>query len=34
MSLPVRAQNDQVKADYKDGILHIYLPKSKADKIK
>ena len=32
ISLPVRVQNDQVKADYKDGILHIHLPKSEADK--
>ena len=32
ISLPVRVQNNLVKADYKDGILHIHLPKSEADK--
>ncbi len=32
ISLPVRVQNDQVKADYKDGILHLHLPKAEAEK--
>ncbi|NEQ36448.1 MAG: Hsp20/alpha crystallin family protein [Okeania sp. SIO3I5] len=34
ISLPARVQNDQVKADYKDGILHLHLPKSEAEKNK
>ena len=34
ISLPVRVQNDQVKADYKDGILHLHLPKAEAEKNK
>ncbi|MGD1702562.1 Hsp20/alpha crystallin family protein [Dapis sp. BLCC M229] len=32
ISLPGRVQNDQVKADYKDGILHLHLPKAEAEK--
>ena len=32
ISLPTRVQNEQVKADYKDGILHLHLPKAEADK--
>ena len=32
ISLPVRVENDQVKADYKDGILHLHLPKAEAEK--
>ncbi|MCL2932809.1 MAG: Hsp20/alpha crystallin family protein [Trichodesmium sp. MAG_R03] len=32
ISLPARVQNDQVKADYKDGILYLHLPKAEADK--
>ncbi len=32
ISLPTRVQNDQVKADYKDGILHLHLPKAEAEK--
>ena len=27
ISLPARVQNDQVKANYKDGILYLHLPK-------
>ncbi|MEB3340218.1 Hsp20/alpha crystallin family protein [Okeania sp.] len=34
ISLPVRVQNDRVKADYKDGILHLHLPKAEAEKNK
>ncbi len=34
ISLPARVQNDQVKADYKDGILHLHLPKAEAEKNK
>ncbi|MGD1714569.1 Hsp20/alpha crystallin family protein [Dapis sp. BLCC M172] len=34
ISLPVRVQNEQVKADYKDGILHLHLPKAEAEKNK
>lgn len=30
--LPARIQNDQVKADYRDGILSITLPKAEAEK--
>merc|ERR1711996_185216 len=26
ISLPVKVQNDQVKANYKEGILHLHLP--------
>ena len=32
ISLPARVQNDQVKANYKDGILYLHLPKAEADK--
>jgi len=32
--LPVRIQNDKVQADYKDGILHLTLPKAEAEKNK
>ena len=32
ISLPTRVQNEQVKADYKDGILHLHLPLAKAEK--
>lgn len=32
--LPARIQNDQVKADYRDGILSITLPKAEAEKTK
>ncbi|OZH51389.1 molecular chaperone [Hydrocoleum sp. CS-953] len=34
ISLPARVQNNQVKADYKDGILHLHLPKAEAEKNK
>ena len=34
ISLPARVQNDRVKADYKDGILHLHLPKAEAEKNK
>ncbi|NEQ36449.1 MAG: Hsp20/alpha crystallin family protein [Okeania sp. SIO3I5] len=34
ISLPARVQNDQVKADYKDGILYLHLPKAEAEKNK
>ncbi|NES64503.1 MAG: Hsp20/alpha crystallin family protein, partial [Okeania sp. SIO2D1] len=30
ISLPVRVKNDEVKAEYKDGILHLHLPKAEA----
>ncbi|MEM8723380.1 MAG: Hsp20/alpha crystallin family protein [Cyanobacteria bacterium P01_G01_bin.39] len=29
--LPVRIQNTEVKADYKDGILHLTLPKAQSE---
>jgi len=29
--LPVRIQNDKVQANYKDGILHLTLPKAEAE---
>ncbi|HEY9844675.1 MAG TPA: Hsp20/alpha crystallin family protein [Candidatus Caenarcaniphilales bacterium] len=32
--LPAKVQNDQVQADYKDGILHLNLPKAEAEKNK
>ncbi len=32
IQLPNPVQNDQVSADYKDGILHLHLPKVDADK--
>jgi HSP20 family protein len=32
--LPVEVQNEQVKADYKDGILTLTLPKAEAEKRK
>ncbi|MDJ0553941.1 MAG: Hsp20/alpha crystallin family protein [Microcoleaceae cyanobacterium MO_207.B10] len=32
--LPTRIQNDQVKAEYKDGILNLYLPKAESEKNK
>ncbi|MCS6815205.1 MAG: Hsp20/alpha crystallin family protein [Cyanobacteria bacterium] len=32
--LPVRVQNQSVKADYKDGILQLYLPKAEEEKSK
>ncbi len=32
--LPARIQNDKVEADYKDGILHLTLPKVEAEKNK
>ncbi|NCJ07522.1 Hsp20 family protein [Synechococcales cyanobacterium C] len=32
--LPARIQNTQVKADYKDGILNLTLPKSEEEKTK
>ena len=34
ISLPVRIQNTAVKADYKDGILHLTLPKADEEKNK
>jgi len=34
IALPVRIQNTEVKADYKDGILHLTLPKAEAEKNK
>ncbi|MGB3513406.1 MAG: Hsp20/alpha crystallin family protein, partial [Microcoleaceae cyanobacterium] len=30
--LPTRIQNDQVKAEYKDGILNLHLPKAEEEK--
>ena len=32
--LPARVQNDKVEAEYKDGILHLNLPKVEAEKNK
>ena len=32
--LPVKIQNTEVKAEYKDGILHLTLPKAEAEKNK
>ena len=32
--LPARIQNTEVKAEYKDGILHLTLPKAEAEKNK
>ena len=32
--LPTRVQNTQVKAEYKDGILHLTLPKAEEEKTK
>ena len=32
--LPTRIQNDQVKAEYKDGILNLHLPKAEEEKNK
>ena len=34
VALPARIENTQVKADYKDGILHLTLPKAEAEKNK
>ena len=34
IGLPVRIQNTNVTADYKDGILHLTLPKSEEEKNK
>lgn len=34
ISLPARIQNDKVSAEYKDGILHLTLPKVEAEKNK
>lgn len=34
IALPVRIQNTEVKAEYKDGILHLTLPKAEAEKNK
>ena len=34
IALPVRIQNTEVKADYKDGILCLTLPKAEAEKNK
>ena len=34
ISLPVRIENTEVKADYKDGILQLTLPKAEAEKNK
>ncbi len=34
ISLPVRIQNTEVKAEYKDGILHLTLPKAEEEKNK
>lgn len=34
ITLPARVQNDKVKAQYKDGILNLTLPKPEEEKIK
>jgi HSP20 family protein len=34
ISLPARIQNTEVKAEYKDGILHLTLPKAEVEKNK
>lgn len=34
ISLPVRIQNTEVKAEYQDGILHLTLPKAEEEKNK
>ncbi len=34
IALPVRIQNTEVKAEYKDGILHLTLPKADEEKNK
>ena len=34
IALPVRIQNTEVKAEYKDGILHLTLPKAESEKNK
>jgi len=34
ISLPVRIENTEVKAEYKDGILYLTLPKAEAEKNK
>ena len=34
ISLPVRIENTKVKAEYKDGILYLTLPKAEAEKNK
>ena len=34
ISLPARIQNTEVKAEYKDGILYLTLPKAEAEKNK
>jgi HSP20 family protein len=34
ISLPVRIKNTEVKAEYKNGILHLTLPKAEAEKNK
>jgi HSP20 family protein len=34
IALPVKIQNTEVKAEYKDGILHLTLPKAEAEKNK
>ena len=34
IALPARIQNTEVKAEYKDGILHLTLPKAEAEKNK
>jgi HSP20 family protein len=33
ISLPVQIQNQEVKADYKDGILHLTLPKAETAQV-
>jgi len=30
--LPARVQNDSVEAEYKNGVLHLNLPKAEAEK--
>ena len=34
IALPARIQNTEVKAEYKDGILHLTLPKAESEKNK